>query len=102
MPRKSPYKVVLSNAERKQLRLMARRYTSAYFQVVRARIVLLATEGMDNKKTGKRLDMPRQIVSKWRKRFYEKRRDGLEDEPRSGRPADFSPSGGRAGQGSGL
>ena len=38
-----------------------------------------------------RLDIPRQIVSKWRKRFYEQRLAGLRDRPRTGRPPAFSP-----------
>jgi transposase len=51
----------------------------------------MAAQGYENKIIGERLDMPRQIVSKWRKRFYEKRLDGLADQPRCGRPAAFSP-----------
>ena len=38
-----------------------------------------------------RLDTPRQVVSKWRKRFYEHRLAGLADLPRGGRPPSFSP-----------
>ena len=38
-----------------------------------------------------RLDTPRQIVSKWRHRFFEERLAGLEEEPRGGRAARFSP-----------
>ena len=36
--------------------------------VVRAKIVLLAAEGLENKEIGERLDMPRPVVSYWRKR----------------------------------
>ena len=36
--------------------------------------------------TAERLDTPRQIVSKWRKRFFERRLAGLGDEPRPGCP----------------
>lgn len=35
---------------------------------------------------------PRQIVSKWRKRFFDKRLAGLEERPWGGRPARFPPS----------
>jgi hypothetical protein len=102
MPRSSPNVVLLSDKEREQLEAMARKYTAPYFEVVRAKLVLLAAEGLQNKEIALRLDLPRQIVSKWRKRFCAKRIEGLFDQPRSGRPATFSPSGGGAGQGDGL
>jgi len=91
MPRKSPYKVVLSDAERFQLQKMAGHYTSPYCDVVRAKIVLLAAQGLENRQIGERLDLPRQIVSKWRKRFCTERLAGLQDLPRRGRPPGFSP-----------
>ena len=91
MPRKSPYSIVLSSAERNRLEELARSYTSPYRNVVRARIVLYAAQGLDNDVIAARLDTPRQIVSKWRKRFFEERLAGLEEKPRGGRPARFSP-----------
>lgn len=91
MPRKSPYVISLSDAERKYLEGLARSYTSPYRDVIRAKIVLYAAQGLENDNIAARLDTPRQIVSKWRKRFFEKRLAGLEEEPRIGRPAQFSP-----------
>ncbi len=70
---------------------MAGRYTSPYREVIRARIVLYAAEGLGNDQIAARLDTPRQIVSKWRKRFFEQRLAGLEERERRGRPARFSP-----------
>jgi transposase len=58
---------------------------------MRAKVILLAAEGLSNKQIGKRLEVPRQIVSKWRKRFFEQRLAGLQERPRRGRPAAFSP-----------
>ena len=102
MPRKSPYQIVLSENELTKLESVARNYTSSYCKVVRAKVVLLAAQGIGNDETGRRLDLPRQVVSKWRKRFFEERLEGLEDRPRRGRPPDFPPSRSRAGEGSGM
>ena len=91
MPRKSPYIILLSDDERAKLEAMARKYTSSYRDVVHAKIILYAADGLSNDDIGARLDTPRQIVSKWRKRFFEERFAGLDERPRGGRPARFSP-----------
>ena len=91
MPRKSPFAISLRTEERRELEAKARRYTSPYRDVVRAKIVLMAAEGLSNDIIGSRLDTPRQIVSKWRKRFYELGFPGLEEEPRGGAPVRFPP-----------
>ncbi len=91
MPRKSPYAIVLSDVERNELEKISNKYTSPYYIVVRAKAVLMAAQGFDNKTIGERLSLPRQIVSKWRKRFFEERLGGLTDKPRTGRPSGFSP-----------
>lgn len=75
----------------------ARKYTSSYYSVLRAKIVLLAAQGRPNDQIAASLSVPRQIVSKWRKRFFEKGLAGLEDEPRTGRPVGLPRSGARAG-----
>lgn len=102
MPRISPYVVVLTEKERQALDSVARRYTSPYCDVIRAKIVLLAADGLSNEVIASRLNMPRQIVSKWRKRFCLARLPGLEAQPRGGRKARFSPQSRRPGKGSGL
>jgi transposase-like protein len=102
MPRRSPFTISLTEPERRRLEQQARRYTSPYWEVVRARVVLLAADGMDNDEIATRLDMPRQVVSKWRKRYFEEGRGGLADRPRGGRPAAFPPGGGGRGQGARL
>ena len=91
MPRLSPFTIVLSREERIMLENRVRQYTSPYCDVIRAKIVLLAAEGLSNDIIATRLDTPRQIVSKWRKRFALARLPGLEAQPRGGRPARFSP-----------
>lgn len=91
MPRKSPFNIVLTKEERRSLEAVARRYTSPYCDVIRAKIILLASEGLSNDVIAARLDTPRQIVSKWRKRFSLSRMPGLEAQPRGGRKTRFSP-----------
>ena len=92
MPQKSPFVVLLTDKEKKALESDARKYTSPYRKVIRAKVILLANKGLENKEIGERLELPRQIVSKWRKRFFEERLEGLEDLPRPGRKPSFSPS----------
>lgn len=91
MPRNSPFQVDLSAQERRELEARARKYTSPYRDVIRARIVLLAAAGLSNEEIASRLDTPRQIVSKWRQRFCLFRLPGLEEQPRGGRPTRFPP-----------
>ena len=97
MPRTSPDDIHLDEAEKSLLEAQARKYTSPYYSVLRAKIVLLAAQGRPNDQIAAGLSVPRQIVSKWRKRFFEERLAGLEDEPRTGRPPVFPPRGRRAG-----
>jgi len=91
LPRKSPYTLNLSRDERRELEARARRYTLPYRDVVRAKIVLMAADGLDNDQIAARLDTRREIVSKWRKRFFEQGLPGLDERPRGGRPPVFSP-----------
>ena len=91
MPRHSPYSITLTHNEKTTLQDIARKYTSLYYQVVRAKVILMAAQGLRNDQIAAQVSLPRQIVSKWRKRFFEERLEGLENLPRSGRPPSFSP-----------
>src|SRR5213594_2237528 len=91
MPRHSPYPIMLSDSEKAALEGVARKYTSPYYQVVRAKVILLAASGLRNDQIAAQVSLPRQMVSKWRKRFFGERLEGLENLPRSGRPPSFSP-----------
>ena len=87
MPRKSTYKITLATHEKNILESESRKYTSPYSDVVRAKIILMATQGYSNKEIAFCLNTPRQIASKWHKRFYYERLMGLQDEPRGFFPA---------------
>ena len=102
MPRKSPYEIVLSSAEEQELTRLTAKYTLPYFQVLRAKMILLAAQGLSNDEIAVRLGSRREVVSMWRKRFFEDRLAGLEERPRPGRPRTFPPRSGRAGKGAGL
>ena len=98
MPRESPYVIELTRGEREELERIARKYTSPYRDVIRAKIVLYAADGLANEIIAARLDTPRQIVSKWRKRFHDLRLSGLDEQARGGAPARFSPQRRRRGE----
>jgi len=91
MPRHSPYEIVLSPAERRELSRRSAKYTLPYFEVLRARMILHAAEGLANDEIARRLDTRREVVSLWRKRFFTERLAGLEELARSGRPRSFPP-----------
>ena len=102
MPRKSPYRIVLSPEERSELEYRKGKYTLPYYHVVRAKVILLSADGLSNDEIAARLDMRREIVCKWRKRFFEQRLPGLEEQSRPGRPRAFPPRTGRTSKGPGL
>jgi hypothetical protein len=91
MPRTSPYSIALQPEERRELESRALKYTLPYFLVIRAKMILYAAEGLSNDQIADRLDTRREVVSLWRKRFFEERLAGLEERPRLGRPRSFSP-----------
>lgn len=102
MPRKSPFEITLTEEEARMLERRAQKYTLPYFQVQRAQMILLAAQGLRNDEIAARLNTRREVVSQWRKRFFDERLPGLDERPRPGRPRAFPPAGGRSGQGSGL
>src|ERR1700674_5572603 len=102
MSRASPYQIVLSSTEAEELSRRAAKYTFPYYQVVRPKMTLLAAQGWSNDEIAASLHTRREIVSLWRKRFFEERLEGLEDQAPPRRPRAFSPRRGRPDQGSGV
>ena len=91
MPRSSPFVIHLSVEEAHELKRRAAKYTLPYFEVQRARMILMASQGMSNDEIAARLDTRREVVSLWRKRFFKERLAGLEERARPGRPRAFPP-----------
>jgi transposase len=86
MARGSAVRIVLSEAERRELGARVRRRKSSHGAARRAWIVLLAADGLSNTAIAEKLDLSRLTVGTWRRRFADKRLDGLDDEPRPGAP----------------
>ena len=74
MCRLSPFVIMLADADRAELERRARCYTLPHAVVVRAKIVLLAAEGLENTQIAARLGVHVNVVSRWRGRFA---REGL-------------------------
>ena len=100
MPGPRPPSVELTDAERRELEGLARRHTTGQQLAVRARIVLLAAEGLNNSEIARQLTLEPDTVRLWRQRWL--RRTGvavadvpvaarLADAPRSGTPARIGP-----------
>lgn len=78
--------LTLSDDERAELKSLTTRRKTGQALALRARIVLTCAEGGQNKEVAAKLGLDRATVGKWRRRFVERRVDGLHDEPRSGAP----------------
>ncbi|HTY67962.1 MAG TPA: IS630 family transposase [Alphaproteobacteria bacterium] len=78
--------IELTAAERAELESLAGRRRTAQGLAKRARIVLGAADGTENKIIARTVGADENTVGKWRRRFAERRLDGLYDEPRPGAP----------------
>lgn len=78
--------LTVTDEERETLVRWSKRPKSPHSIAQRARIVLLAAEGLANLEVADKVGVHQATVVKWRKRFIERRLDGLIDEPRPGAP----------------
>jgi transposase len=78
--------LVLRPGDGARLRELTRSSTAPAGHVQRARMVLLAAQGMSNAEIGRRVGMTRQTVIAWRARYEAGGVTALADLPRSGRP----------------
>ena len=78
--------IVLDDAQRQELESLARSRTAPVRLAERARIVLHAADGLEDKQIGEQMGIPRQKAGRWRKRYVKLGLPGIEkDAPRSGR-----------------
>ena len=78
--------IELTDTTRKELKKAARSNTSSVRFARRAEVILLASQGMNNKAIAKELGIGRLQVARWRERFLDGGTDALrQDLPRGGR-----------------
>jgi transposase len=96
MPGPKPQAICLSDSERVGLEQVVRRHSSEQQTVLRARIILLASQGQDNASIGRTLGVNTNTARLWRKRWIDLQaikaedisvEERLEDLPRPGAPA---------------
>ena len=82
----NPDRIELNLAQQQRLRHLIRAGTTAQQLAQRARIVLLAADGVANYVIAERVGGSRPMVNLWRGRYVEQGLDGLVDRQRPGRP----------------
>src|SRR5271165_7186249 len=86
-------KLVLSSAEKEQLRQLIRAQKTPQGLAQRARVVELAAQGMGVRAIGEKVGLHYNQVAKWRRRYIRGGLGALQDEPRSGRKGNLSTGG---------
>jgi transposase len=84
--------LVVTAEDRSELERRLRAQTTAHRDRQRARVVLLAADGVTGRKIASEVGLSPQSVSKWRLRFLEQGLEGLDDADRSGRPPVYGPT----------
>ena len=91
MPGPTPkYQVQLTAVQVRALTQLSQCYTAPFCEVQRARLLLLAHEGMSNAGMARQLGVTVQTVRNWRQRWQQS--PVLKDAPRSGRKRTFTPT----------
>ena len=95
MPGPKPSAINLNDVERQGLELLVRRYATGQQKVIRARIVLLAAMGKNNREIANELEVSLDTVRLWRQRWLDLQpislddlsiEERLDDLPRPGAP----------------
>ncbi len=78
-------RIELTAAEKSVLEKTVRSPSAAQCAVTRAKIVLMAAEGLENQQISQRLNVGKNTVTLWRARFRWERLAGLRDRPGRGK-----------------
>ena len=78
--------LTITDEERVELQRLVRAHTTPQRAAKRARIVLLAADGLPNRQIAPIVGMNQHTVAHWRRRFQAERLAGLTDRKRPGRP----------------
>ena len=79
MPGPKPSAINLNDIERQELELLVRRYTTGQQKVIRARIVLLAAMGKNNREIANELEVSLDTARLWRQRWLDLQQISLDD-----------------------
>jgi putative transposase len=80
----------LSQDGKTELESIARSRSLPHGLVRRAKIILMAAEGLNNKTIAQKIDLSASVVGMWRKRFIDQGLMGLYDEQKPGGPRSIS------------
>lgn len=87
--------IILNDTEREELQAITRKKIEKSSTVSRAKIILMADEGMKYQDIAKKLDVNNNVITDWTARWYEMAdkpiHERLQDLPRSGKPDKFTP-----------
>jgi putative transposase len=96
MPRATPSAIILTETEQDELQQIVNRHSSPQQLVQRAKIILLANKGQNNRQIVRSLNVSREMVRLWRQRWLENSNpnktatERLTDADRPGAPAQFT------------
>ena len=86
-----PTPIALKKAEKEVLESWTRTASIQQRYSFRARVILMAGEGLGTHEIARRLSTRAATVTKWRTRFAKKRMEGLQDAPRPGKQRRYAP-----------
>jgi transposase len=93
--RKPKFTIILNDTEREELQIITRKQTEKFSTVSRAKIILMADDGMKHQDIARKLDVNNNVITDWTARWHEQAdkpiHERLQDLPRSGAPDKFTP-----------